>query len=280
MGTGMRTDRRVSVAVTTALTAGALLLAGTGPATARGAATGAATAAPSDPAPGGPQRPYEPDVPGPRNIDTLSVAVTPDGGTRRGVRVGFDRTSRSDAGGAPAGARRFVFLFDESLDFRPDAFPVCAREVIETAGVDGCPDESQVGRGTSHVYPEGTADVVAFNTRHANGLRGALVVIPASGTILELTWERVTAEYRQRGYGWALDEILPVTAVPPQDRAGTLRFQLEWGATRRAGDGRGVSFAQLAGERDEKLRFGLWSWFVTGQIALPRATAVPPAPTH
>ncbi|MFC8079069.1 hypothetical protein ACFUN8_26455 [Streptomyces sp. NPDC057307] len=88
-----------------------------------------------------------------------------------------------------------------------------------------------------------------------------------------MTWERVTAEYRRHGYEWALDEILPVTAVPPQDRAGTLRFQPEWGATRRAG-GRDVSFVQLSGGQSEKLRFGLWSWFVTGRIALPRTTAV------
>ncbi|MET9551996.1 hypothetical protein [Streptomyces sp. NPDC006645] len=256
---GVRAVRKVSVLVAAA----ALLLAGPAPAV--------ATDPPPDPAPGGPQRPYEPDVPGPRNIDALSVAVTPDGGTKHGVRVAFDRTSRSDTGGAPAGARRFVFLFDASLDFRPDAFPVCAREVIETAGVGACPDGSRVGRGTSHLHPQGTAEVVAFNARHANGLRGALVVIPASGTILELTWERVTAEYRQRGYEWALDEILPVTAVPPEDRVGTSRFQLEWGATRRAG-GRDVSFARLTGDRDEKLRFGLWSEFVTGQIALPRAS--------
>lgn len=100
-------------------------------------------------------------------------------------------------------------------------------------------------------------------------------VVPHSGTNLELTWERVTAEYRQRGYGWALDEILPVTAVPPQRRVGDVRVPAGVGATRRA-DGRVVSFAELPREPrepGERLRFGLWSWFVTGQIALPRASA-------
>ncbi|MFD3523570.1 hypothetical protein [Streptomyces sp. NPDC058653] len=264
--------RKAAVAVTTALTA--LFLTGQAPATATGSSAAPHGGPPSDPAPGGPQRPYEPDVPGPRNIDSLSATVTPDGGTKRGVRVGFDRTSRSDEGGAPAGARRFVFLFDESLDFRPEAFPVCARKVIEAEGVDACPEGSRVGRGTSHVYPEGTAEVFAFNTRHANGLRGALVVIPESNALLELTWERVTPEYRESGYEWALDEIVPVSAVPPEDRAGTLRFELEWGAAREVG-GREVSFAELSGDRDERLRFGLWSSFVTGQIALPETTTVP-----
>ncbi|WP_405801328.1 hypothetical protein [Streptomyces sp. NBC_01506] len=59
-------------------------------------------------------------------------------------------------------------------------------------------------------------------------------------------------------------------------RAGTLRFQLEWGATRQAG-GRDVSFAELSrGKRDDGLRFGLRSAFVTGRIALPRTTTAAP----
>ncbi|MBA2805968.1 hypothetical protein E0500_000390 [Streptomyces sp. KM273126] len=167
-----------------------------------------------DPAPGGPQRPYEPDVTGPRNIDTLSATITPDGGsthggTARGVHVAFDRTSRAEPAGPPAAARRFVFLFDASLRFRPDAFPTCTRTTIEQHGVHACPQGSRIGRGTSHTYPEGTAEVYAFNTRHPGGTRGALVVIPAGGTVLELTWERVTPHYQRAGYRWALDEILP-----------------------------------------------------------------------
>lgn len=232
---------------------------------------------PPDPTPGGPQRPYEPDVPGPRNIDGLTAEVRPDGGTARGVRVAFDRTSRAEPAGPPAGARRFVFLFDGSLSFRPDAFPVCARSTVEQRGVSACPADSVVGRGTSHLYPTGTAEVIAVNTRLAGGRRGALVVIPSSATILELTWERVTRPYGARGYGWALDEILPPSATPPQERVGTRRFELEWGATRRTG-GRTVSFAASAAPPGAKLRIGLWSAFVTGQTALPEATAVRPPP--
>ncbi|WP_405985842.1 hypothetical protein [Streptomyces sp. NBC_00872] len=238
-----------------------------------GSPSGAAHAFPPDPTPGGPQRPYEPDVPGPRNIDALSATVTADGATERGVRVAFDRTSRADTGGAPAGARRFVFLFDDSIRFRPESFPVCARSVIEENGVAACPAGSRAGRGTSHLNPEGTAEVLAFNTRYGNGARGALVTIPATGTILELTWERVTPVYRQSGYLWALDEILPPTQVPPQERAGTRRFELEWGATRHTADGT-VSFAESSAGAGERLRIGLWSWFVTGQVALPWTTAV------
>ncbi|MEV6168756.1 hypothetical protein AB0L99_11100 [Streptomyces sp. NPDC051954] len=218
---------------------------------------------PPDPAPGGPQRPYEPDVSGPRNIDSLTVGVDGDGGA--GVRVAFDRTSRAEPAGPPAAPRRFVFLFDESLDFHPRDFPVCARAVIETNGPAACPDGSQVGRGTSHLHPEGTADVYAFNARHANGLRGALVVIPASNTILELTWEKVTRPYRERGYRWALDEIVPPSPLPPEQRVGTRRFELTWGATHGT-----ASFATVRKD-DGKFRFGLWSEFVTGQVVLPEA---------
>ncbi|MFC9425900.1 hypothetical protein [Streptomyces sp. NPDC056987] len=249
---------------------GAALPAGGAVAPATGAAAGSVP--PPDPAPGGPQRPYEPDVPGPENLDSLTARVSSDGATPRGVRVAFDRVSRTESGGPPAAARRFVFLFDASLGFRPDAFPRCARPVIEERGPAACPEGSLVGRGTSHAYPAGTAEVLAFNTRHPGGARGALVVIPATGAILELTWERVTGPYRQQGYGWALDEILPPTAVPPGERVGTSRFELEWGAVRRTG-GRTVSFAETSARPGGTLRIGLWSSFVTGQVALPWTTA-------
>ncbi|MFV0131902.1 hypothetical protein ACLGIH_01260 [Streptomyces sp. HMX87] len=235
----------------------------------------ASPASEPDPAPGGPQRAHEPDVEGPRNIDTLSVSVTSDGGARNGLRVGFHRTSRTEPDGPPAAARRFVFLFDDSLAFRPEAFPVCPRRVIERRGVTGCPPASQVGRGTAHAYPSGVSEVLAFNTRHANGLRGALVVIPSTGAILELTWEKVTPYYQRLGYRWALDEILPPTSVPPGQRVGTSRFELVWGAVRRSGE-RAVSFAESRARPGAELRFGLWSEFVTGQVVLPRATAVRP----
>ncbi|GGJ77815.1 hypothetical protein GCM10011583_06520 [Streptomyces camponoticapitis] len=40
---------------------------------------------------------------------------------------------------------------------------------------------------------------------------------PDSDALLELTWERVTPGYRERGCEWALDEIPPVSAAPPRD---------------------------------------------------------------
>nr|WP_328829004.1 hypothetical protein [Streptomyces ureilyticus] len=228
---------------------------------------------PPDPAPGGPLRPYEPDVPGPRNIDGLAGEITSDGGTSgKGVLVGFDRTSRAEPEGPPAAARRFVFLFDDALRFRPDAFPTCARTTVESGGVAACPEDALVGRGTSHLYPDGTAEVYAVNTRHPNGMRGAIVVIPANDTILELTWEPVTAPYRGLGYRWALDEIIPPSPTPPEQRVGTRRFELTWGATRTVGD-RTVSFAETKAKLGDELRLGLWSEFVTGQRVLPQATA-------
>lgn len=248
----------------------ALLLALAGPGSASGAGFGGTL---PDPTPGGPQRPYEPDVAGPVNIDGLTSAVVRDGGTEHGVRVAFDRTSRAEPAGPPAAARRFVFMFDRALVFHPDAFPVCARAVIEAEGVDACPGGSRIGAGTSHSYPDGSTEVYAFNTRYATGARGALVVVPANGTILELTWERVTGPYRQLGYLWALDEILPPTAVPPQDRVGTRRFELTWGATRDVG-GRTVSFAELRSGH-AAVRTGLWGEFVTGQRAFVEAVAHP-----
>lgn len=84
----------------------------------------AGTASP-DPAPGGPQRPYEPDVGGPRNLDTL--AVTAAKGAGRGVAMAFDRRSRTASGQVPAAARRFVFLFDRSVRFMgPGRHPAAA----------------------------------------------------------------------------------------------------------------------------------------------------------
>ncbi|WP_207943361.1 hypothetical protein [Actinomadura sp. KC345] len=54
---------------------------------------------PPDPAPGGPQRPYEPDVEGPENLDGISVTATRSAG--RGVTVAFDRRSRTADGSVP-----------------------------------------------------------------------------------------------------------------------------------------------------------------------------------
>ncbi|MBA2805967.1 hypothetical protein E0500_000385 [Streptomyces sp. KM273126] len=57
---------------------------------------------------------------------------------------------------------------------------------------------------------------------------------------------------------------------------GTRRFELTWGATRRTGDGRSVSFAETAARPGAELGIGLWSEFVTGQTVLPETTAVRP----
>ncbi|MFC9969305.1 hypothetical protein ACFVH6_00225 [Spirillospora sp. NPDC127200] len=236
------------------------------------AAPSAASPAPPDPAPGGPERPYESDVPGPANLDGLTVTAT--GGPGRSVTLAFDRRSRTADGSVPAAARRFVFLFDESVSFNPGAFPTCARTVIERDGADACPPGSRIGggRGTAHDGAQG--EVLAFNTR-IGARPGVLVVLPAANMILEQTFEKVTAPYRRKGYRWALDEIVPPTPVPPQDRAGTARFELSFGATRRY-RGRTVGFAETAARPGTPLRFGLWSEFVTGQVVLPTDTA--PAP--
>ncbi|MEV4221505.1 hypothetical protein [Nonomuraea sp. NPDC049725] len=226
----------------------------------------AADATPPDPAPGGPQRPYEPDVEATDNIDSLSVTATR--GAGRSVTIAFDRRSRAATGDVPAGPRRFVFLFDRSVSFNPEAFPTCARAVIEQQGVRACPAGSRIGGGRGE-FPSGEPqEVHAFNTRIGRS-PGVLVVLPASGVILEQTLERVTSPYR-KDYRWALDEIVPPTAVPPQDRVGTTRFQLSFGATRRH-HGRTVGFAETTARTGGELRFGLWTEFVTGQVLLPTA---------
>ncbi|MFI0445049.1 hypothetical protein [Actinomadura sp. 6N118] len=224
---------------------------------------------PPDPAPGGPQRPYEPDVNGPQNLDTLSVSVTRHAG--RSVTVGFDRRSRTASGVMPAAPRRFVFLFDRSLTFHPEAFPTCARSVIETSGPDACPAGSRIGGGIGTAYDGRESPVLAFNT-WVGALRGLLVVLPESGVVLEQTFERVSGPYRDR-YRWALDEIVPPTPAPPEQRAGTSRFRLSFGATTRD-RGRPVGFVETT--RGGKLGFGLWSEFVTGQVVLPEWQTLTP----
>ncbi|MEV0826962.1 hypothetical protein [Nonomuraea rubra] len=225
-----------------------------------------ASAAPPDPAPGGPQRPYEHDVEGTRNIDSLSVTATR--GAGRSVTIAFDRSSRAETGQVPAGARRFVFLFDRSVSFNPGAFPTCARTVIEEQGVRGCPAGSRVGGGRGESASGESQEVLVFNTR-VGRLPGVLVVLTASGVVLEQTLERVAIPYRE-DYRWALDEILPPTSVPPQERAGTTRFQLSFGATRQH-RGRTIGFVETAAKPGDRLGFGLWSEFVTGQVLLPTA---------
>lgn len=225
-----------------------------------------ASPAPPDPAPGGPQRPYEPDVEGTKNVDSLSVTATR--GAGRSVTIAFDRSSRAETGEVPAGARRFVFLFDRSVSFNPEAFPTCARTVIEEQGAQACPAGSRIGGGLGTSADGQAQEVLAFNTRVGRS-PGVLVVLTGSGVVLEQTLERVADPYR-KDYRWALDEILPPTSVPPQDRAGTIRFQLSFGATRRH-RGHTVGFAETTAEPGDRLTFGLWSEFVTGQVVLPTA---------
>ncbi|GAA2407045.1 hypothetical protein GCM10010191_14070 [Actinomadura vinacea] len=237
-------------------------LAGTVPAAAADAG------APPDPAPGGPQRPYEPDVPGPENLDSLDVTATR--GEGRSVTVAFDRRSRTADGSVQAGARRFVFLFDRSIRFNPQAFPTCTAELIREKGVRACPPGSQIGSGRGTLTTGERQEVLVFNAM-VGRLRGALVVIPAGGVLLEQTFERASAPYR-RDHRWTLDEIVPPTAVPPEERQGTARFELSFGATRMV-NGRPVGFVETAARPGTKTKFGLWSEFVTGQVVLPRDTA-------
>ncbi|MDX3107531.1 hypothetical protein [Nonomuraea angiospora] len=154
------------------------------------------------------------------------------------------------------------------MNFNPDAFPTCARTVIEKQGVQGCPAGSQIGGGRGESANGESQEVLAFNTR-VGRLPGVLVVLTASGMILEQTLERVANPYRE-DYRWALDEILPPTSVPPQERAGTTRFQLSFGATRQY-RGRTIGFVETAAKPGDTLGFGLWSEFVTGQVLLPTA---------
>lgn len=251
--------RRLTTALAAVLAGAALL---TLPAQAAG------SAAPPDPAPGGPQRPYEPDVEGTDNVDSLDVTATR--GPGQSVTVAFDRRSRAAEGTTPAAARRFVFLFDRSLSFRPESFPTCARAVVEADGPAACPSGSLVGEGLG-TWPDGSEhDVTVVNTR-VDGTPGVLVVIPGVDTILEQTFERVRDPY-YGDYRWAADEILPPSPVPPQERVGTTRFQLSFGATREH-RGSTVGFVETTARPGDKLRFGLWSEFVTGQVVLPTATA-------
>ncbi|MEQ4715563.1 hypothetical protein [Nonomuraea sp. B19D2] len=227
-----------------------------------------ASAEPADPAPGGPRRAHEPDVQGARNIDSLAVTATT--GPGRSLTLAFDRRSRAESGKVPAAARRFVFLFDRSVSFNPDAFPTCDRDVVEQEGPGACPTGSRVGGGRGE-FPSGESqDVLVLNSKIGK-LPGVLVVFPGTGLILEQTLERVSVPYRE-DYRWALDEIVPPNSTPPQDRVGTTRFQLSFGATRQH-RGRTVGFAETTAMPGDTLEFGLWSDFVTGQTILPTASA-------
>jgi hypothetical protein len=215
-----------------------------------------------DPAPLGPQRPYEPDVAGPTTIASATVSVRRDGGSRWGIEASVDSHTRTASGEKPAAGRRNVFLFDRSVRFNPDAFPTCARIEVERHGAQGCPQGSQVGSGRVEFYPAGAADIAVFNTRYPNGMRGMLITIPALGTVLENTFEPVSRPYRPE-FAWASDEIVPPDAVAPQDRSASTRFQLTIGATYR-----GHSYMESFAPTGHPLSFGGWSETVTGQVIM------------
>lgn len=221
-----------------------------------------------DPAPSGAQRPYEPDVTGPKNIDRLDVTVTRnDASSGKGVTVAYDRHSRTAEGVTPAAARRFVFLFDKSITLNNKAFPTCASAVIRDQGPAACPAGSHVGGGTSTNLQGQTTPVYLLNTKYANGDYGLIVSIPATGVLLEQTLEKASTPYRPR-YRLAIDEIIPVSSTPPEQRAGTSRFQLSFGATRTLGT-KTVSLVESTASNHRRLNFALWSHFVTNQTVLP-----------
>ncbi|MBN6035100.1 hypothetical protein [Amycolatopsis sp. 195334CR] len=226
------------------------------------------------PTPGGPAPVAEPDVAGPENIDHLDVTVRPDGGTRDGIEIFYDRTSHTASGEKPAAMRQFVFLFDKSIRFTPEAFPTCDRATFEAGGPAACPPGSKVGSGQADLYPSTVAEVAVFNTKYANGRRGVLITVPAGGLVLENTFEPVVGKYRA-DYRWGSDELANPSTVPPQDRAATTRFQVSFGATITEG-GRTHSFAETSAKPGKPLDFGLWSHFVTGQVALPEDRTIRP----
>lgn len=239
-----------------------LLAAGTGPASAQ-----------DPPTPGGPLPPAEAPIDGPTNLDGLAITVRPDRGYLTGITVEFDRTSRTATGEKPAAAQQFVFLFDKSIRFNPERFPTCDRSALTASGPAGCPAGSQVGSGAAEIYPGTAADVLVFNTRYANGDRGVLITIPATGAILENTLEPVADGYHA-DYSVGFDELLP-SPRPPQDRPATTRFRVSFGAVHTDDTGT-HSFVESFALPGQQLKFGLWSRFVTGQTITPTSYAARP----
>jgi hypothetical protein len=216
----------------------------------------AAAAGYPHPAPLGPERPYEPPVPGPANIEDGTAYVERLGG---GVTVTFDATRTTATGEKPAAPREFVFLFDNSLRFNPHAFPTCSRaQLAESA----CPPGSKVGTGRAEFYPSGAAEVAVYNTKFAGGLRGVLITIPATGTVLSNYLEPVVGSY-QRKYTWAFHEHIPVSDIPPAERGSTTAFLVTFGATWQGHD-----FVTSTARTGSKVDLGVWSHYVTGQTTL------------
>jgi hypothetical protein len=213
-----------------------------------------AVAVPSHPAPLGPQRPYEPVIEGPTNIESGTAYATRLG---NGVAITFDGYRSTPTGEKPAAPREFVFLFDNSIRFNPLAFPTCDR-----AQLAACPPGSKVGSGRAEFYPTGAAEVAVYNTRFPNGMRGVLITIPATGTVLDNTLEPVVGAY-QRNYTWGLHEIVPPDTTPPAQRGSTTRFLVTFGATWHGHD-----FVRSTAPTGRPLNLGIWSHYVTGQKTL------------
>ncbi len=208
------------------------------------------------PAPLGPQRPYEPAVPGPENIESGTAFVERLG---TGVAVTFDGTRGTATGEKPAAPREFVFLFDNSIRFDPFAFPTCDRAQL---AAQACPPGSKVGSGRAEFHPAGAADVAVYNTKFANGMRGVLITIPATGTVLDNTLEPVVGDY-QRRYTWGLHEIIQPDSTPPGERGSTTRFTVTFGATWQ-----GKDFVRSYARPGSQVNLGIWSHYVTGQKTL------------
>lgn len=224
----------------------------------------AAAEGPAHPAPLGPQRPYEPAVPGPENIESGTASVESLG---RGVAVTFDGTRSTATGEKPAAPREFVFLFDNSIWFHPYAFPTCDRAQL---AAQACPPGSKVGSGRAEFYPAGAAEVAVYNTRFANGMRGVLITIPATGTVLDNTLEPVVGDYQKR-YTWGLHEIIQPDGTPPAERGSTTRFVVTFGATWQGRD-----FVTSYARPGSTLNLGIWSHYVTGQKTLTEGRTVRP----
>ncbi|MFI7674895.1 hypothetical protein [Actinophytocola sp. NPDC049390] len=224
----------------------------------------AAADEPAHPAPLGPQRPYEPDVPGPENLEDGTVTVDRRGD---GVALTFDTRRWTATGEKPAAPREFVFLFDNSIRFNPFAFPTCGRAQL---AAQACPPGSKVGGGRAEFYPAGSAEVIVYNTTFANGMRGVLITIPAAGTVLDNYLEPVVGDY-QRRYTWGFHEHIPVSDIPPGERGSTTDFVVTFGATWQ-----GEDFVTSYARPGSELNFGVWSHYVTGQKVLTEGQAVRP----
>ncbi|WP_051114223.1 hypothetical protein [Actinopolymorpha alba] len=227
----------------------------------------------SDPTPHGPQRPYEPDVPGPVTTDTVDVTMERVAGTATGVRVRFDRSSRTLTGEKPAPVRRFVITFDKKIGINAWAFPTCSLEALKERGPSACPAGSQIGSGlyvpwvpAGEPQPE-PAEVYALNG-WAHGYPAVFVHV--AGITLVQTIEKVTGPHA-RTYGFGKDEIIPPSDTPPMERASTARFVLDFGATTTVA---GVPVSYLTAKPAPAYDFGYFTQFVTGQeiMPTPRAT--------